>query len=602
MSHSRAVSIGDFNQDGKLDWVVGNIGEPNQLFLGDGKGGVESDFKFGEKEGETYCLAVADLDLDGDLDFVAGNVGQPNNAFYNEGNGARFRMEVLDAENNATYGISVGDLSGDGAPDVAVANSDAPNRIFLARKIQEGTAAEKQTQRDATESKGSPLQSADLTAFQSRSEYHATDWPAFRGTGGRGVAEGFSLPTNWNADSESGDIKNVVWQVDVPGLGHSSPVVSGNKLFLLTAVAEDGAAPLVVQSGGRPTAADDNGVQAWILLCYDKTSGKELWTRTLRQAKPRATRHAKATHANTSVCVSGDKVITFLGSEGLYCHQLDGTELWKQDLGVINISKYGIGWGFSSSPSVHGDHVVLVCDDPEAPFLTCRRLSDGEEVWRTSRKDISERSWGTPLVHQSDEGDEDAQVVVNGFPWIVSYRLSDGKEVWRIKGGGDNPVPSPFEAIGLIFITNAHGGPSPIFAVRPNANGELDGENESIAWSTGKGGSYMSTPVVYGEHIYFGNSNGVVRMFHSVTGKKLAERRLGSKAGVIASLVAGDGKIYCASENGTVYVLQYGPEMNIVAENSMGSPCLATPAISAGTIYVRTTNRLTAITLSKDAE
>ena len=109
--------------------------------------------------------------------------------------------------------------------------------------------------------------STDLAKFQSRPEYRTLDWPAFRGLGGRGVAEGFSLPSNWNADSASGDLENVLWQVDVPGLGHSSPVVVGNKLFLLTAVAKDGVAPLQVQSGGRPTAADDNGAQDWLLLC-----------------------------------------------------------------------------------------------------------------------------------------------------------------------------------------------------------------------------------------------------------------------------------------------------------------------------------------------
>ena len=138
---------------------------------------------------------------------------------------------------------------------------------------------------------------------------------------------------------------------------------------------------------------------------------------------------------------------------------------------MVNISKYGIGWGFASSPAVHDDRIVLVCDDPENPFLTARRLSDGEEIWRTSRKEICERSWGTPLVHQHAAS---SQVVVNGWPWIVSYRLSDGGEIWRIKGGGDNPIPSPFEANGLIFITNAHGGPAPIHAVRPEARGELD--------------------------------------------------------------------------------------------------------------------------------
>ena len=116
-----------------------------------------------------------------------------------------------------------------------------------------------------------------------------------------------------------------------------------------------------------------------------------------------------------------------------------------------------------------------------------------------------------------------------------------------------------------------------------------------MAWSVDKGGSYMSTPVVYGEQIYLGNSNGIVRSFHAKSGAKVFEQRLGDRAGVIASLVAGDGKIYCASENGKVYVLAHGPEMRVLAENSMDGPCFATPAISEGLLFIRTTERLTAI-------
>ena len=609
-SQSRAVTVGDFNGDDKLDWAIGNIGQQNRLYLGDGTGGVSNEIKFGDKTARTYCLASADLDLDGDLDLIAGQVGQRNSVFFNNGNGTEWREEKFGGDSNATYGLSVGDLNGDKMPDIAVANSDATNHVFINRIKRTEAGRNGVAPRDDAEPRSKtvsplpPIHIADLAEFQKRVEYSSTDWPAFRGLGGRGVAEGFPLPTSWNADAEAGDLKNVLWQTEVPGLGHSSPVIDGNKLFLLTAVASEGDAPLKVESGGKPTAADDNGVQDWLLLCYDTTNGNELWRRTLRTGKPGATRHAKATHANTSVVVADGKLVSFLGSEGLYCHELDGQPVWKQDLGVINISKYGIGWGFSSSPAVHDGHVVVVCDDPENPYLAARRLSDGEEVWRTPRKGICERSWGTPLIH-AHEGV--TQVVVNGWPWIVSYDLSNGKEIWRMKGGGDNPVPSPFEAHGLLYITNAHGGPSPIYAVRPSASGDISAEREQfvanreqvrnspIVWSTNKGGSYMSTPVVYGNQIYLGSAKGIIRSFNAATGSKMFEKRLGRRAGLISSLVAGDQKIYCASENGTVYVLAHGPELKILAENQMGAPCMATPAIASGTLFFRTINELIAI-------
>lgn len=580
-SNSRSVTVGDFNGDSKLDWAVGNIGQANRLFLGDGTGGVSSEIEFGAATGRTYCLSSADLDSDGDLDLVAGNVGQQNSVFFNDGDGTSFQKESFGGATNATYGLTIGDFNADGLPDIAVANSDAKNQIFL----NQTTRQKKANNPRPLTPQNSNQPTVDFAEFQKRSEYQTGDWPEFRGLGGRGVAEGFPLPTEWNVDPESGEPKNIQWQVNVPGLGHSSPVVKGNQLLLVTAVATEGDAPLQVQSGGKPTAADDNGVQDWLLLSYDKTTGEELWRQTLHSGKPRATRHAKATHANTSVCVADDKIVTFLGSEGLYCHDLGGSLIWKQDLGVINISKYGIGWGFSSSPAVHGDRIVLVCDDPENPFLAARRLSDGTEIWRTSRKDICVRSWGTPRIHHSDET---TQVVVNGWPRIMSYDLENGKELWNMDGGGDNPVPSPFEANGLLFITNAHGGPSPIYAVRP-------GEAGDVVWKIDKGGSYMSTPVVYGNQIYVGDARGMVRSFDANSGERIFQGRLGNKAGVIASLVAGDGKIYCASENGIVYVLKHGQELEIVAENRIGEPCLATPAISEGTVFIRSTRKLIAV-------
>jgi len=423
------------------------------------------------------------------------------------------------------------------------------------------------------------------------------DWPSFRGIRGNGVADGFQIRTQWNADPASGKLSGILWQQKVPGLGHSSPVIAGNKLFITTAISTNGKSPLVVGAGGRPEAADDHGEQSWVVLCFDKRTGNELWRQTARKGRPRATRHAKATHANTSVTVEGDRVVAFFGSEGLYCFDLDGNLDWKRDLGVIDISKYGIGWGFASSPALFKDQIVIVCDDPKKPFIASLRLADGKEKWRVSRMGVCERSWGTPFIHSV--GDR-TQIVVNGWPWVMSYDLETGNEIWKIRGGGDNPVPTPFAANGWVYVTSAHGGQSPIYVVKPDANGDVtpstnNSENQSIVWSTQRGGAYMSTPVVYRDLLYLGNSNGTVRCFHAKTGEPIYQKRLAVGAGIISSLVAADGKIFCPSENGVVYVLAAGREFKTLARNKMGSPCFATPAISEGVIYFRTTEKLIAI-------
>lgn len=426
------------------------------------------------------------------------------------------------------------------------------------------------------------------------------NWPIFRGPGGTGVLEGYELPTSWNADADDAAepiSKNILWRAPVPGLGHSSPVVWGDRIYVCSAIASSGKAELMLGRGGQPTAADDGGEQRWVVLCYDKKTGQELWRQTARRGEPRATRHAKATQANTSVAVDGKNVVAFFGSEGLYCYDLNGNLKWKRDLGVVNISKYGIGWGYASSPAIGENRIALACDDPANPYLVVLRLSDGKELWRVSRTGICERSWGTPLIYKKGAT---TQVVVNGWPYVVSYDLESGKELWRIHGGGDNPIPTPFVANDLIYIASAHGKDSPIYVVNPEARGDItpgkEGSSAGMVWNVMRGGSYMSTPVVYRGYLYLGSSS-IVRCFNATTGEKVYEQRLETGASIIASLVAGDGKIYCTSEQGKVYVLPAGaegkaPEFEVLASNEMGEPCFATPAISEGVMYFRTTGSL----------
>ena len=188
------------------------------------------------------------------------------------------------------------------------------------------------------------------------------NWPEFRGAGGSGVAEGYPTRTTWNADAAVGKLEGVLWRAEIPGLGHSSPIIWGNRIFVATAVWLAGKAPLGIGYYGDTKAAPDNDEQRWMILCFDKKSGKRLWERTLRTSKPAAARHEKATHANTTLSTDGKHLIAFIGSEGLYCLDLKGKLLWSQDLGVINISKYGIGWGYAGSAGQKSDGRALSGD------------------------------------------------------------------------------------------------------------------------------------------------------------------------------------------------------------------------------------------------
>jgi outer membrane protein assembly factor BamB len=213
-----------------------------------------------------------------------------------------------------------------------------------------------------------------------------------------------------------------------------------------------------------------------------------------------------------------------------------------------------------------------------------------------SRDDVP--TWSTPTIHT---GPGPAQVIVNGLRHIGGYDLKTGKELWKLRGGGDIPVPTPVAGHDLIFITNAHGMMSPIYAIRPTATGDisLSGDqrsNDHIAWSQAREGAYMQTPLVYGDYLYVCRDSGVLSVYDAKTGERKYQQRLADgKTGFTASGVAADGKVYYTSEEGGVYVIKAGPVFEQLAQNSLGEVAMATPAISEGTLLFRTRSHLVAI-------
>jgi outer membrane protein assembly factor BamB len=185
-------------------------------------------------------------------------------------------------------------------------------------------------------------------------------------------------------------------------------------------------------------------------------------------------------------------------------------------------------------------------------------------------------------------------VVVNGWKHIGAYDLSTGREIWKIKGGGDIPVPTPVMGSGLIFITNAHGPGSPIYAVPAAAEGDLS--PGQLAWSIETGGAYMQTPLVREEILYSCRDNGVLSAFEAKTGKLLYRERLGrGESGFSASPVAAGDKLYFTSEEGEVHVVRAGSKLDVVAVNSLEEVTMATPAVSEGTLFFRTRSHLVAV-------
>jgi outer membrane protein assembly factor BamB len=251
-------------------------------------------------------------------------------------------------------------------------------------------------------------------------------------------------------------------------------------------------------------------------------------------------------------------------------------------------------WGFSSSPVLYEDRVLVQCDVQGQSFLVALDANSGEEVWRTDRDEVP--TWSTPTV---DVREGRSQVICNGFKHIGGYDLKTGAELWKLVGGGDIPVPTPIVSHDLIFVTNSHGRMTPIYAIDAMAEGTLTFEeevSEEIVWSSRRGGNYMPTPVAYGEEIYFCNDRGILTCRDIAGGDEHYRERLGGGGtGFTASGVAADGKVYFADEIGEVYVIAAGMDFEVLAVNELGEECMASPAISEGVLYYRCRQRIVAI-------
>jgi len=434
-----------------------------------------------------------------------------------------------------------------------------------------------------------------LFALTFSSAERNASWPSFRGLNASGIAEGYPLPATWNVERS----ENVRWKTPIPGLGLSSPIVWENRIFVSSAISGQDKSGLRIGLYGDIESVKDDTVHRWIVYCVDKRTGKIVWERTAHAGAPKVKRHPKSTHANSTLATDGKHVVAFFGSEGLYCYDMDGKLLWSKDFGILDSGYFSAPeaqWEFGSSPIIFENMVFLQCDVQKGSFIAAFRLTDGSEVWRTSRDDVP--TWGTPVIYESGRN---AQIVVNGFRHIGGYEARTGKELWKMRGGGDIPVPTPVVFGDMVFITNAHGRLAPVYAIRLSATGDisLQGEqssNEHVAWSQSRDGSYMATPIVYREHLYNCRWNGVLSCYEARSGNRLYQERLGEgMSAFTASPVAADGKIYIAAEDGDVYVIKAGPKYELLAKNSMGEACMATPAISEGSLFFRTQSHLVAI-------
>ena len=414
----------------------------------------------------------------------------------------------------------------------------------------------------------------------------AQDWPTFRGPNGSGIADARPLPLKWDGEKSI----NILWKTAVPGLGHSSPAIWGERIFVTAA--ESSAQNLVFNAKDDDTQpANDTSAHRWRVYSLDKRSGKILWSRTAHEGVPKVKRHVKASQANATPATNGRVVVVSFGSEGLYTYDLDGKLLWKQDLGILDPGYAGqpeLSWGFASSPIIHDNLVILQCDIQKDSFIAALNIADGKRVWLTKRDE--KPAWSTPVIYR---GTTRSELVTSGSTYYRGYDPQTGRELWRLRDGSEVKVPSPVIAHDLLYLSGGNPRGREFYVVRPNGNGDISpppsaSATTHVAWRKTRGSPYTPTPIVYENYLYVCNDNGVLTAYNAHTGAQVYQQRIGTTNSTFsASPIASAGRLYLSSEDGEVFVVKAGPTYELLSVNRMGEPLMATPAASDGMIVIR---------------
>jgi outer membrane protein assembly factor BamB len=406
------------------------------------------------------------------------------------------------------------------------------------------------------------------------------DWPQWRGPNNDGMARG-DAPLEWN------DTKNVAWRVPIPGRGYSSPVIWGEKIFLTTAVPIEGAA---LHAESQQTSGPGGGAGAgqehkFVVLCLNRLTGKVLWERVAKVAKPQEGYHRRyGSFASNSPVTDGMHLYAFFGSRGIYCYDLNGKLLWEKEFPPMRMR---LQFGEGVAPVVDGDNLYLKFDQEEGSYMVALDKRTGQEIWRVTRNEVS--SWSPPLVitHNGHK-----QVVVSASTRVRSYEPATGKLIWECAGLGSNAIPAPVTGGNVVYVMSGHRSPN-LLAIRLGREGNLTG-TDAIAWTNDRGNSYTASPVLHDNKLYFVTDSGMLSCLNALTGEAYyRQQRLPKPYNFKASPVGANGKLYLATEDGDVVVVRMGEKYEVLATNTLTDQVfIATPAIATGNLYLRSQDAL----------
>ncbi len=405
-------------------------------------------------------------------------------------------------------------------------------------------------------------------------------WPQWRGPLGTGVAPHGDPPVEWAED------RNVRWKLDLPGTGHSTPIIWGRHLFLTTAVPHGEA---VKTPSHSDHGAHDNMTperrQEFVVLAVDRRDGKILWRKTVRDERPHEATHVTGSWASNSAVTDGEHLFAHFGSRGLHALDFDGEVLWQKDFGDMQ-TRHSHGEG--SSPALHGDTLIVNWDHQGDSFVAALDKRTGKERWRAARDEIT--SWSTPIVVANGGK---PQVIVSATKRVRAYDLATGDQVWECAGLSRNVVASPVAGSGLVYVANSYDWQA-LLAIRlADAKGDVT-ETDAVVWSRDRDTPYVPSPLLYGERLYFlKHSHAVLTVVDAKSGEpRLGPARIQGLYNVFASPVGAAERIYIVSREGEAAVIRHGGEFELLASNHLDDSFSASPAVAGDELYLRGQHRL----------
>jgi outer membrane protein assembly factor BamB len=413
----------------------------------------------------------------------------------------------------------------------------------------------------------------------------AKQWPQFRGPGSTGVADDPALPDKWS------QTENVAWKTAIPGVGWSSPIIWGDRIFVTTVISSaDVEKPKKgLYFGGERKAPTDE--HRWMVYAVDFATGKIVWEREAHRGVP-GPRHLKNSYASETPVTDGERVYVYFGNVGLFCYDFSGKLLWSNAAKPV-ATRYG--WGTAASPVLERGRLYLVHDNDDHSFLEALDAKTGKTIWAVDRDEKT--NWATPYIWEHDGKKE---IVTPGTGRVRSYDL-DGKLLWEFGGMSSISIPTPFSSHGLLYVSSGYVNDQvrPVYAIKPGAHGDISLAKDqttspAIAWYLPQGGPYNPSPLVYGDYYYTLLDQGFLTCHDASTGKLIyGKQRMDREAGAFtASPWAANGKIFLLSEDGDTFVVEAGPEYKLIGKNSLDEMCMATPAIARGSLVIRTASNL----------